>query len=49
MLPVYPTTSATTYKVMFNVNTGSAVGVFGRNKNGDNVGNNVICAIEVGA
>ena len=43
------TTSATTYKVMFNVNTGSAVGVFGRNKNGDNVGNNVICAIEVGA
>ena len=43
------TTSATTYKLMFNINTASGTAVFGRNKNGDNVGNNVICAMEVGA
>ena len=43
------TTSATTYKLMFNINTGSGTAVFGRNKNGDNVGNNVICAMEIAA
>ena len=43
-------TSELTYKVMFNVNSGSgATGRFGEQRNGDDSGANVICAIEVGA
>jgi len=43
-------TSALTYKIMFNVNSGSgATGHFGEQRNGDNAGNNVICAMEIGA
>jgi len=43
-------TSALTYKIMFNVNSGSgATGHFGEQRAGDNAGNNVICAMEIGA
>ena len=43
-------TSELTYKVMFNVNSGSgATGRFGEQRNGDDSGANVICAMEIGA
>ena len=42
-------TSELTYKVMFNVNGSGATGRFGEQRNGDDSGANVICAIEVGA
>jgi len=43
-------TSELTYKLMFNVNSGSgATGHFGEQRAGDDVGANVICAMEIGA
>ena len=43
-------TSELTYKVMFNVNSSSgATGRFGEQRNGDDSGANVICAMEIGA
>jgi hypothetical protein len=43
-------TSELTYKLMFNVNSGSgATGRFGEQRNGDDSGANVICAMEIGA
>ena len=41
-------TSALSYKLMFNVNSGSgATGRFGQNRAGDGNGNNIIQALEI--
>ena len=42
-------TSELTYKVMFKVGSGGSTGRFGEQKNGDDDGANVICAMEIGS